>query len=647
LTQITAMQHREHFKQMTDVARAVALPSDYPAVRYPSFPALERTATLAFTQQSTYTLAADNQRGMLARSAVAPLWLQQPGNFAYGYACRLPFRASDGNTQRALYPNGDSIAVDSFTNAWVNNKVDAGSNVGKVPMIVTNASPMRYDFPVVGRDDALPGNLFIYVPTGYRIGFALGTIGKLAGNGLYSSSPTNGTMNWNIERWVAPGEVQSLTLTALYGSVTHVSPPTGATTVPCATYADSGNAIFNGMSTDGWYRLSSFSLINITTADSTALVLSEETNIQVFVIPAATNTTVVAPVTTDAALTINVGAAGATASRNAMLPYFKPPEWSVSSLPWASTRLTAVGVLFTNVTKVLNKEGTVQAARLNPTSDNIYGQSSVVIPDSSQLANKHPSEKALLSLEKGFYTFCPPSTDLSKFWDYTRNSGTYEMGSSGADAAMRQLECPVYRLDNDALINYFIFSDPNANTAGDSTSLAVNLDFHIEFRSVSSLWPIGLSTMSLESFHQAQMALVQTGFFFNNDDPATGHNRIKTILSSLARYIGGPLAGAVVPYVYDAGLSILGRATTDLQARRDNRVLQPKTTTVTAVAPQSSQSSDAPRRRRRRRGKQQQAPAPKPAPQQPPKANKMASGLDQYLASRGMPQRGRSRSRAR
>lgn len=318
-----------------------------------------------------------------------------------------------------------------------------------------------------------------------------------------------------------------------------------------------------------------------------------------------------------------------------MLPFFKPPEWSTSHIPWASTRLTAVAALFTNVSKALNKEGTVQAARLNPTTDNIYGQNQVVLPDANTLSSKHPSEKALLSLEKGFYTYCPPSTDLSRFWDYTFHAGGYEMGSAGSDLAMRQQECPVYRLDNDALVNYFLFSDPNSST-GDFTSLAVNLDFHIEFRSVSALWPIGLSTMSLESFHQAQMALVQTGFFFNNDDPVTGHNRIKGILSSIARYIGGPVAGAAAPYLYDAGLAVVGKVSRDLQARRDNRVLQPKATTLPISVPEPTQNG---RRRRRRKNKQQ------PAPAQPKRAEpKKASGLDMYLASRGQGAGGRGRN---
>lgn len=632
------MHHRQHFAQMADVAKAIALPSDFAAVRYPSFPALERTATLAFSQQGTYNLSADNMRGMLTRSAVAPLWLQQQGKFVYGYSSRLPFKASDSNNQRALLPNGDNIHIDSFTNAWVGNKTDSTSSTDKAALQVTGAVSPRYDFPVIARDDALPGAPFIYVPAGYRLAMMLGTIGRLTAANIYSATPTNGTISWNLERWVAPGEVQSISLAALYGTtVGNPTNPGAATFVPSATYADVGGTtpFTVGMSSDGWYRLSSFSLLSVTTADTSAVVLTDETNVHLFVFPAVTtNPATVITATTNVNGTTTV-AIGSGTSAPALLPYFKPPEWAVSSLPWSATRLTAVGALFTNVTKVLNKEGTVQAARLSPVTDSVYGQRVTAQVDSDLLAAKHPSEKALLSLDKGFYTYCPPSTDLQRFWDYSLNAGSYEMGGAGVDASMRQYECPCFRLDNDALINYFLFSDPSAATAGDGTSLAINLDFHIEFRSVSALWPIGLSTMSLEAFHQAQMALVATGFFFNNDDPVTGHSRIRDIVTSIARYLGGPIAGAAAPYLYDAGATILGKMQSDLIARRDNRVLHPKTTTVQASPPPSVPrvSGRASRRQRRReRANAAVPPKAKPAPQ--PSRPKMEGGLDQYLRSK-------------
>jgi len=205
------------------------------------------------------------------------------------------------------------------------------------------------------------------------------------------------------------------------------------------------------------------------------------------------------------------------------LPWAPPSEFATTPLPYYATRTTAAAALFTNVSKVQNKEGTIQAGRLNPKATNIWSAAK------SALTNLHPSEKQLLGLETGFYTFCPPSTDLASFWDYTLST------AQGASAA------PMVRLDNDSLANLFFFDDPDG-----STSLAVNVDYHIEFRTTSALWPIGLSAMSLESLHAAQLSLVEVGFFFPNE---THEELKKKVVPRLATALGqvSSLVGVVHP----------------------------------------------------------------------------------------------------
>jgi len=90
------------------------------------------------------------------------------------------------------------------------------------------------------------------------------------------------------------------------------------------------------------------------------------------------------------------------------------------------------------------------------------------------------------------------------------------------------------------------FINPGANPG----ALAVNISWHIEFRTTSALFQIGMSPLTLESLHQAQLALSQVGFFFDNPD----HTMIITsVLKALKMYL--PAAAAAV----SAGLGMIQR----------------------------------------------------------------------------------------
>jgi len=181
----------------------------------------------------------------------------------------------------------------------------------------------------------------------------------------------------------------------------------------------------------------------------------------------------------------------------AHFPISWPVEFVNSQIPWSSVRTTAVAVLGTNVTQVLNKNGTILAGRLNPNLVNAWEATTQTV------AGLHPAEKAYLPLETGFYTYCPPSTDLAFFADCTLNT------SVGAPNA------PIFNLDNDALYNKLFL----ATTV--NSQLAITTSWHIEFRTTSSLFQVGLSAMTLESLHAAQLVLAENGFFFENPEHDT------------------------------------------------------------------------------------------------------------------------------
>lgn len=216
------------------------------------------------------------------------------------------------------------------------------------------------------------------------------------------------------------------------------------------------------------------------------------------------------------------------------VPSFAPNEYTSSVIPWESTRCTAVAALFTNTTKVLNKEGTVQWGRINP---EIVSPWAFSLADISTL---HPSEKAFLGLEKGTYAYVPPSTDQGSFWDHTLTL-LAPVTSTGSYASI-----PVFRLDNTSLCCAGIFTDPDGGT-----NMAINLDWHLEFRNVSALFPIALSSMSLESFHQAQLALVESGFFYANESHNAILNRVLGYVKKYASAAGlvHPMLGKAAQFV--------------------------------------------------------------------------------------------------
>lgn len=196
--------------------------------------------------------------------------------------------------------------------------------------------------------------------------------------------------------------------------------------------------------------------------------------------------------------------ASPTGTVTALLPLVAAPESTNSLLPYQSTRVTAAAALFTNVTKVLNKEGTVLAGRLNPADINpfLFGEADLQV--------LHPSEKYFYALEKGCYTFVPPSTQQD-FWDLLKMPVGVPTGSPPVPPAAKTL--PVFVLSDPELCNAVLFTDTDATTV---STLAVTADWHMEFRNVSPLFQVAVATTSLESYHLAQIACLQAGFFYEN-----------------------------------------------------------------------------------------------------------------------------------
>lgn len=458
-------------QQLVGLSRAMALPHEYAPTRFPSFPALERTAVMGFNTPFGYTVSnTAGQRGFLSRQAAYPLWLENLETQTWSYMIVY-------DEDMRLTQNGNYQTDQFITRTYVGDVVRTGLNPG-----ISASGRPRCGYPVLGLDSTQCPQTWFYAPAG----------GWIYVNVVYSSNaPTvDPNITIQLDRWTAPGESFDINFVA-----------TNFTAGSPSIYG--WKAINTNDS--GWYRVSRILGGGVFAGIALSTYSVMVTN---------ANTVTVTPPTATLCPLYTVNATFAPC----LMPVAAPPEFTNSILPYSSTRTTAAAVLFTNVTKVLNKEGTILGGRLNPATADVFNFSKTL------LAAQHPAEKQLLGLETGFYTFCPPSTDLSNFWDY-------------ALPVPYSSPVPLYRLDNDALVNAFVFDDPDGGT-----NLAVNLDWHLEFRTTSALWQIALSTIPIEVLHQAQLSLVSAGFFFQNETHESVLKRVMPVLKSAAASLMPALA---------------------------------------------------------------------------------------------------------
>lgn len=476
-------QVKNPLQEMERVARAMALPHEHPPQRLPSFPALERTAVIGFNQPLQLAVPAAGLRTVLFRQAAYPLWAELSTTGLIGIVLTYA-QANDT-------PFGQYAKVGAPTNIYADNIAGAPGVAG---LAGATAGLPGGPFQVpLGMDAACGSDPWFYVPSGWTLMVAAATTTAINGAGHTFAATFN--------RWRAPGEMTpsqlSMQLTC-----------TGTTN--CQAYA-------KGLA-NGWYQFSEFASIT-----GFGSGLSWDFSVCVTNAPLASVSGVYSVTPLTMAYTI-----GGVPTPGGLWPVGNIPEWGTSDKPWADTRLTAAACLFTNVTKVMNKEGIVMCGRVSPQTYNVFQDT--ISGTLATLANLHPAEKQQLALETGAYTYCPPSTDLAFFTDYR-----WYFPSGGGPIGL-------FRLDNSALANILIFQDPDGGT-----TLSVNLDTHMEFRTSSALWQIGLSTMGLEQLHQAQLTLVAAGFFFSNENHQKDMSKIIGAIKSTAVKLLPTVASAVHP----------------------------------------------------------------------------------------------------
>jgi hypothetical protein len=571
-------------RALKDLASQIALPHEHAPVRFPSFPALERTATMAFNTPAALNLSAGaTAKGMLTRQAAYPAWFDQ----AIGSAWIVDYTVTQittGSTQT----NSDYIPANNFKGWSIGARSANATTVGFFDPSANGGVRAPWGYPILGADSETGPQPWLYVPAGWYLTAVIGTT---------TTFGTNSAWSLEIEQWNNPGEAVSLP----YATNINLETTIAANSLSGATPSVPLSPI-----TGTWIRP--------TIIRSTSAAAGRSGGNLYYSLMVATGAVTFVPTTSDQGTFNSVTVPAVTA----LLPLNSLTEFPNSTIPWSSTRLTASSLLATNVTNVLSKGGTILAARVDPKQYNPWTVTQVI------LAAKHPSEKAYLAMETGMYTYCPPSTDLANFYDYTGNTAS-------------AVPLPMYRLDNDAMVNVFYFNAPAATTA----SFAVNIDWHIEFRSSSTLFELGISTVTLETLHQAQLSLVQVGFFFENFD----HKAILRSVLSAAKWAAPHLANMINPE--------LGRVVGNL-LKPSSGPSQPQSTSLSnSIQAPRGQEPSGRKKRKGKRNKQSYpvyGPPNRPPPQSskqrqlpvfgpptrpgPPGPPKRKGGLDMYLASR-------------
>ncbi len=367
------------------------------------------------------------------------------------------------------------------------------------------SSTSSYSYPLLGVDRGTPGAEYTYVPAG-------GTFCAVLFSTVAPSQVQNFVLNW--DEWRSPGETSNVSFTgstaAGYTGGFFVAPQ-----VPRARWVRPTSV---SVQSSAPANLGSYWYVTIISTTSTGFSYAPS------------------------AVTAGIITITDLVPKFAHFPLVQPAEFANSSLPWYATRVTASAILGTNVSQVLNKGGTILGGRLSPAVYNAWEATSAII------SNLHPAEKAYLPLETGVYTYAPPSTDLVFFSDYTLNTGF------GAPMA------PLFVLSNDSLYNKMFIT-----AAAVSETLACTVSWHTEFRTSSALFQIGLSAMTIESLHAAQLVLAESGFFFENPE----HDGLLNKVIATAKKFAPTVVGAINPMAGRLLTSVLSKMS-------DKKVVKPK-----------------------------------------------------------------------
>jgi hypothetical protein len=489
---------RNNVSGLERLAKIIAVPADFPAHRMPTFPALERTAVLGFTDTSTTFVSPGSTTAyVLCRDPAYPFWSNRTVSLPasqFGLAVSYNTAVAGAANEQITIPIGD--VTPQFT---------GGAGASSLDPLTT--PPFRRNgnvyFNLGGQHNTTQFNCAVSmtVPSGGP--------NKVAVRGTYLDGTFNEVI-WDVSNLIP-------------------TPVSGRQFVIFALPADAIG-----------YRISEL----VVTTSATGITFSEIA-IGISTNSGAANDPLYSPLAPVAAIT-------------RIMPTGPPPEVSTAALIWQNTRATASAVLLTNVTSVMNKEGTISAARAACSSFPVFSSFQW-----NGFVNIHPKDRYFGALENGLYTFTLPDINGETFRDCL-------ISPEGLTFA------GVVELDQMQYCTAILASDLDA-TGSVGTSLATTVARHIEFRTTSRLFPTGFAKEPLETYHTAQMALVSMGTIMENP----------THMTQIAKMVTGAVRAfwpVAKPIVYQAGVKLVKAATTKIAGDMRQAKLQKEAPRTKVVA---------------------------------------------------------------
>lgn len=443
----------------------------YPAkkqpVRLPTFPSVSRTAVLDLSSPMRISVG-NSTRVMLSPQANYPVFMDYTcptatpmayvAGVTYASKSNAPYGVSDlgqpDNSVLLGYAPGVATTWGTSTNV-----TNPGSPA--ITSTTTYADPAFYN-PILGVDESVGGVPFIYTPAATSTFIVV-----QAGSALSSIK-----VSLELEIWVAPGEVKRFSTGVVGG---------GANWQVAFTFAEL-TGLLSGAT---WVRPVSVSMHPAPPNGYVPVVhFFAATSLASFSLTGSTN-----GLTT---IAVEAPAGGSTG----FMPFPMPVDFYTSAVPWQNTRVTAAAIAMENVTKVMNKEGTIMCGRLHPSTTDPFNFSA------NTLAALHPLEKAQLPMERGIYTYCAPANSFDRFKDYSYPA------KFTRSSTLTYTNIPTFNLSFDGMYNCLVLQDPDGGTL-----MSANLDYHLEFKSSSVLWPLAISKHSVEQLHSAVQRLANGPFF--------------------------------------------------------------------------------------------------------------------------------------
>ncbi len=458
------------------LAKTIAVPADHPPQRLPTFPNIERTAVLSFLDTTSVVVdspdASNNATvAVLTRDPAYPLWFGEDRSDSHSvYAC--------GDKDATTYDNPDATNVMKLPYNISFGVMSAG----------TYGARTRYNTPLLRND----GNYFGLLG-GPMLNNNTGTVAPV---GVYSiafelicsytgTAPTFTDASMQVEYIDAYGNIG----TRWY--VTSVADRYAGFTTTTIT-GGTGKLYYGGVvaAQDSWIAVRPLQF-------KVELGIANDTVASIDNLFGGITTSPKSAIGAEKPLTTPIVA---TFAIRRLFPVGTPPEMPEVGLIWNSVRSTAASALFTNVTKVTDKEGTISAARVPITNGALAPR------DWNGFAAFHPDDRYFGAMEKGLYTYALPDTGSESFrdsmyllLDESSTTNTFVMGG-------------LLNFEGLAYGNCVQFKD----LGGESSTLALTVARHIEFRTTSRLFPSRVSPRAIEEYHSSQVALTKIGVFFEN-----------------------------------------------------------------------------------------------------------------------------------